>query len=475
MISSRSRPVAGILSIILLAACLSVLSALSSWPDLDTPRNLNLVATAIFAFNIPILLAWIAFGIIGGLATTVFSAAAVIFFDLRMGLYGYHAFTLPFFVTAFIGFWFLNIKGRLDQGFLLRSEKIDEGMNLLANGLKERNASIDSIEDKLVRYSLLKGVSESLSTVLSLDSISDLIVKESAKTIGKAGRILLFLVDVEKQELMLASSKDESRVKMKKGDAFDHLVLRNRRSLIIEDVTKDFRFPADDIDRAEAGFRSLISQPIINENKVVGILRIDSPRVSAYTQDDLRLLDIISDLGAVAIQNAFLYARTQELAIRDSLTGLVVRRYFMERFHHEIRRALRKKEELSLLMLDIDHFKEYNDKYGHTAGDLVLKHISKTIGDMVDEADVLGRYGGEELVALLCGTSKKEAIAEAERMRKAIAQSPLELRRQKANLTVSVGIATYPEDAVSEEELIRIADNRLYKAKTQGRNKVCSS
>lgn len=475
MISSRSRPVAGILSLILIAVCLYALSALSSQKDPDTPAHLNLFAAAIFAFNIPILLGWIAFGIIGGIATAVFAAAAVVFFDLRMALFGYHVFILPFFVTALTGFAFLNIKGKLDQVFLLRSEKIEEEMNLLANGLKERNVSIESLEEKLVRYSLLKGVAESLSTALALDSICDLIVEESARTIGKPGRILLYLVDVEKQDLMLSASKDELRIKMKKGDAFDHWVLRNRKALIIEDVTKDFRFPAEEIERSEPVFRSLISQPVIAENKVVGILRIDSQRANAYAQDDLRLLDIISDLGAVAIQNAFLYARTQELAIHDSLTGLVVRRYFMERFHHEIRRAARKKEELSILMLDIDHFKEYNDTYGHTAGDIVLKHFSRTIAGMVDESDVLGRYGGEEFVALLCGTSKREAIAEAERMRKALAQSPLELRRQKADLTVSIGIATYPEDAVSEEELIRIADSRLYKAKTQGRDRICSS
>jgi diguanylate cyclase (GGDEF)-like protein len=202
---------------------------------------------------------------------------------------------------------------------------------------------------------------------------------------------------------------------------------------------------------------------------------MDSPREFEYTQDDLRLLDIISDLGAVAVQNAFLYSRTQELAIHDGLTGLAVRRYFMERFRNEIKRAARKREEMALLILDIDHFKEYNDKYGHAAGDLVLKHMAKTILGMVDEADVVGRYGGEELVVLLCGKSKKEAAAEAEKIRKAVKEKPFTLRRQETQLTVSIGMATYPEDAVSEEELIRIADGRLYKAKTEGRNRICSS
>lgn len=475
MISSRSRPVAGILSIILLAACLYLSSNLASKLGRDTPAYLNLVATAIFAFNIPILLSWIAFGIVGGIAVTVFSGLAVIFFDLRMGLYGYHVFTIAFAVIGLIGYTFLRAKDTLDQSYELRSEKTDEEINLLTNGLKETNASIQSLEEKLVRYSLLKGVSESLSTALALDDVNNLIIKESSTTIGKLGRILLFLVDVEKQDLMLAAAKDDSRIKMKKGDAFDKWVLRNRKALIIEDVTKDFRFPADHIEEAKPVFRSLIAQPLISQNKVIGILRMDSLQEFEYTQDDLRLLDILSDLGAVAVQNALLYSRTQELAIRDGLTGLAVRRYFMERFHSEIKRAARKKEELSLLMLDIDHFKKYNDTYGHTAGDLVLKHMAKTILGMVDEADAVGRYGGEEIVVLLCGKSKQQAVAEAEKIRALVKEKPFMLRRQEMQLTVSIGIATYSEDAVAEEELIRIADARLYKAKAEGRNKVCSS
>jgi diguanylate cyclase (GGDEF)-like protein len=475
MISSRSRPIAGILSIILLASCLYLSSNLASQQGRDTPAYLNLVATAIFAFNIPILLSWIAFGIVGGIAVTIFSLLAVVFLDLRMGLYGYHVFTISFAVTGFVGYAFLRAKDALDQSCQLRSEKTEEEINLLTNGLQERNASIQSLEEKLVRYSLLKGVSESLSTALALDDVNNLIIKESSDTIGKSGRVLLFLVDSEKQDLMLAAAKDELRIKTKKGDAFDQWMLRNHKALIIEDVTKDYRFPADNIEEAKPVFRSLIAQPLISENKVIGILRMDSPREFEYTQDDLRLLDILSDLGAVAVQNALLYSRIQELAIRDSLTGLAVRRYFMERFHHEIKRAARKREELSLLMLDIDHFKKYNDTYGHTAGDLVLKHMAKTILGMVDDADVVGRYGGEEIVVLLCGKSKQQAAAEAEKIRALIKEKPFTLRRQEMQLTVSVGVATYPEDAIAEEELIRIADGRLYRAKTGGRDKVCSS
>jgi diguanylate cyclase (GGDEF)-like protein len=474
MIYPRSRPFAEALSVVLLAGCVFLLSALSTKNIPESPSHLNLAAVAVFAFNIPVLLSWIAFGIIGGIVVTAFSFLAVLFFDLRMGLYGYHVLTLSFCYSAFVGYRLLRLRHDLAQSHEARAEKADEEINLLTNELKERRGNIEALESKLDRYSLLKGVSESLSTVLSREAVNELVISETSRTIGKEGRVLLFLVDAARQDLMLAAARDESRVMEKKGDYFDHWVLRNRKSLIIEDVSKDFRFPADQIEKAGAAFRSLIAQPLIAENKVVGILRMDSGGEFEYNQEDLRLLDIMSDLAAVAVQNAYLYSRTQELALRDGLTGLFVRRFFMERFRNELQRAARGKGAVSLVMLDIDRFKEYNDRYGHTSGDLVLKHIAKTITGMVDGADVVGRYGGEEMVVLLCGKSKKDAAAEAEKIRQAVKEKPLTLRRQKAGLTVSLGVASYPADAVSEEELIRIADGRLYRAKTRGRDRVCS-
>lgn len=473
MISSRSRLAAGALSLSTLVICLYTLVHLSVKATPFVLPHLDLIVTAIFAFNVPILLAWVSAGILAGLSVAFFSSLAVIFFDLRIGLYGFNILTLVFAVSSCIGYLFLRDKARLDQTYLLQSERIEEEINLLTNSLREHNANIEALEEKLVRYSLLKGVSESLSAVLALDDVLNLIIVESGKIIGKPGRALLFLVDAEKQELRLCASKDDTRVKEKKGDLFDMWVLGHKRSLFIEDVTKDFRFPQEDIEIAKSAFRSLIAQPIIDEGRVIGILRMDSLKDLEYTQDDLRLLDIISDLAAVAIQNAFLYERTQELAIQDSLTGLAVRRYFMERFHHEIKRAARKKEDLSLLMLDIDHFKDYNDTYGHAAGDHVLKHLAKILSGIVQEADVVGRYGGEEMVVLLCGKSKAQAFAEAQKIRQAIKNEALFLDKQSMRLTVSIGVATYPEDAVSDEELIRAADSRLYKAKTEGRDRVC--
>lgn len=476
MISSRTRSFFTVLSIASFLG-LSYLSwTLSSKIAGHPPLHAALIVTAISGFNLTILSGWIGLGALGGAVITISALFFTLLLGFRMGYYGYNIFTLAFLATAFIGYLFTRAKNRLDQLYVLKSEKDEEEINVLANEIKEKNKSIKALEEKLMRYSTLKEVTESLSTALSLDGITELIIEKTLKTLGKSGMILLFLVDTNKQELTLSASsvKDYPVIRTKRGDVFDHWVLRHRKSLIIEDVAKDFRFPTEGIEQASGVFRSIIATPLLSENKVIGVLRMDSPREFFYVQDDLRLLDIIANLGAVAIQNSMLYSRIQELAIKDSLTGLKVRRFFMERFHREVRRAARKREPLSLLILDIDHFKEYNDKYGHASGDLILKYLAETINVLLEEADVASRYGGEEIAILLWRKGKKEAILQAEKLRQMIKERPLALRNQETNITVSIGVSTYPEDAISEEELIRVADARLYKAKAEGRDRVCS-
>jgi diguanylate cyclase (GGDEF)-like protein len=210
------------------------------------------------------------------------------------------------------------------------------------------------------------------------------------------------------------------------------------------------------------------------ENRISGTLRLESVKRNAYSADDLRILYVIADIAAVAMNNARLYARTEELAIRDGLTNLYVQRYFKERLRDELKRAERKKHIFSLLFFDIDHFKHYNDKHGHAAGDIVLKHIAYTLHKFAGTGDVIARYGGEEFAVILAGQDKGGAARIANDIRKHVSKDMIALRDQKTCVTVSAGVATYPNDGSSEETLIRIADSNLYKAKKEGRNKVCS-
>lgn len=474
---SRGRPVIGFLSLTLVALTAYLLIQASADFKAGSAFHLNLIASSTFIFNIAILLGWISLGPALGTALTALAVFAAVAAAARAGLYGYAAFAAIPVLTSLAGYACCTRLSRIDSQYELRSEKLDEEINLIRSSIRDKKTSIAVLDEKLHRYALLRDAANLFSTTLALADINALIVREALAAVNKSGRVLLYIVDNAKQELILQSVKhDRSHaVASKRGDIFDTWVLRYRKSLIVEDVAKDYRFSLNQGGAPKKEFTSLIATPLMSEDKVIGILRMDAPAEAVYTQDDLRLMDIVAGLGAVAIQNALLYTKTQELAIRDGLTGLFLRRYFLERFKQEVKRASRRHENFSLLILDIDHFKETNDQFGHMAGDLVLKHLADMVASSARPGDIIARYGGEEIAILLAGAGKSDALAEAEAVRKKIEATPLNLRRHDLRTTVSIGLSVYPDDAALEEELIMIADERLYKAKAEGRNRVCAA
>ena len=363
--------------------------------------------------------------------------------------------------------------------FSFEKETLQEKINTLNNQLQIDLDIQSAIEQKIIRYDNLKNITQDLSQDLSLDTIGQSLVDVTYSLVaGNRGACLLYLIDTKNQRLSLFASRKENKdavIKAKEGNIFDRWVLRHSSPLMIEDVAKDFRFDLEKIKEDDylRGFSSLISAPLISQDKILGILRIDNSDVAAYTQDDLRFLTTVSDLGAVALENAILFQRTQELAIRDSLTSLYTKGYFMERLKEEFKRSVYQNVPLSLLMIDVDHFKECNDKFGHAAGDIVLKEISFIIRNFLkDKHTISCRFGGEEFCILLCETDKKTAVKSAEELRKRIEEKKILVRRHKMNITASVGVASYPQDCRSDEELILNSDTALYQAKQKGRNRV---
>ena len=258
---------------------------------------------------------------------------------------------------------------------------------------------------------------------------------------------------------------------------FDQWIVKTMHPLLIEDPQSDFRFDMDQVKLEESRLiRSLIGVPLMVGDKALGILRVDSPKGNHFTTEDLRFLSTIGSLGAIAIENAQLFERVEDLAIKDSLTGLYLRRHLLERMGEEISRGLRREKELSFLMIDLDHFKAYNDRFGHVAGDIVLRTVALILADHFREpGDLVCRYGGEEFCVLLPDCSKQKAISLAEKLRERIERQTIILRRQKTQMTVSIGVAAFPKDAKMQDELIHAADQAMYQAKKMGRNKVCSS
>jgi diguanylate cyclase (GGDEF)-like protein len=174
----------------------------------------------------------------------------------------------------------------------------------------------------------------------------------------------------------------------------------------------------------------------------------------------------------MVLERIRLYELVQELAITDGLTGIFVRRHFIDRLSEEVDRARYFNTRVSFLMVDIDHFKLCNDKYGHLVGDMVLKEASSIMKKNLREIDIIGRYGGEEFSVILPETLKKDAAMVAERLRSSVEQTKISAYDENIDVTISIGISTFPDDTDEPNQLIDKADQMLYKAKEQGRNRV---
>lgn len=354
------------------------------------------------------------------------------------------------------------------------TEKIKEATNLLKSKQTKAEGFNRALSGRLERYRSLREIGELFSAELSFDAICQLAVDCAYKVIPNSETCLLFMVDEIKQQLQLTASKSNSqlpRIKSKNGDIFDQWVFKERQPLNVPDINEDFRFDYKPLS-GERPFSSLISVPLISQFRIIGILRVNSKQKNAYAFDDLRLLDFISDLVSSAINNALLYKKAEELSIKDSLTGFYIHRYLRRRLEEETERARVTHAPLSIIMMDIDHFKDYNDRYGHSAGDKVLLGISEIIRNNITDGYVTARYGGEEFVMVLPNAGRETAGKLAEKIREEIRSHSFILRCKETKVTISAGVASYSEEIKSSEELLKAADFYLYQAKKSGRNRV---
>jgi len=216
--------------------------------------------------------------------------------------------------------------------------------------------------------------------------------------------------------------------------------------------------------------------PLIRHNELDGLVFIGE-RVSGdelYSEPELEMLAILNNILIIAIHNANLYEQVLQISYTDGMTKLHNYRYFEFRLMEEISRSTRNRTGLSLIILDVDWFKNYNDTLGHPAGDELLRQLANILKETVRDNDIVARYGGEEFAVILPGVEKDGALILADRLRSRVEKFafPNEEVQPKGKLTISVGIATLPQDATNKEKLIRRADKALYSAKNSGRNRV---
>ncbi len=245
-------------------------------------------------------------------------------------------------------------------------------------------------------------------------------------------------------------------------------VLAKKRTLIQTDINKQGLLPVNEI-KSKAGLRSSIHVPLISKGEVFGSLNLSSYKPNAYGEKEREILEQLANQIAGAIWSSQLFTKAEQRARMDELTGLYNRRYFEECLDREIDRHSRYGGTLSLVILDLDSFKTYNDIHGHLAGDKVLNQIGHLIKRTVRKIDLSFRYGGDEFALILPQTGVEQAYVVADRVRKRISSG---MQSRQIPFTASFGLATWPGDGATADELCTAADHALYYAKRTGGDRI---
>ncbi len=246
-------------------------------------------------------------------------------------------------------------------------------------------------------------------------------------------------------------------------------VAKRKKALVEPDLKKKRRFWTGE-EHLKRGIRSIVYLPLLVKGEAMGSLIIGSSKPNAYTPGQVSLLERLASQIAVPVENSQLYARAEQRARVDELTNLFNRRHFDERIKQEIERHARYRGLLSLILLDLDFFKAYNDTQGHTAGDKILELVGTLINKAIRNTDLAFRYGGDEFAVILPQSATNDALVVAERVRGRIAS---EMSKKDIKISASLGLASWPNDGVTTEELVNAADRALYYAKETGGNMTC--
>lgn len=307
------------------------------------------------------------------------------------------------------------------------------------------------------------------------------VVAQNVKKLFDCGTCVIYLRDLghDNESVVRAAHSSTSR-----PDAFTDFnydlkqsiigqAIKNRKPMVLADFQQ---YAGEEAIRKEANFRSVMVAPLLFEDQALGAIFVAHGSSSSYQENHLRLFSLLVNQAALAVRNLQLHKTTATLAITDSLSGLFTHGYFQEHLARElihIRNTTR--EPLSLMIIDVDFFKKVNDNYGHPQGDALLKQLGGLIKEVARADDVLCRYGGDEFTITMPRTNRIGAVVIAERLRETVENYEFVLGSQIVHVTVSAGVAAFPEDADTPKELVEKADRAMYEAKEKGRNRVCFS
>ena len=362
---------------------------------------------------------------------------------------------------------------KISEDYLLRKlhKKAQE------KDLQDDKGRVEVLEELIIQLYTLYQISKTLSVATQLDEI----FSESMEVIDgylHVHEYCLLMLDNEKRKLSIKACHgfDEEELKgvsFDVGEGISGTVVKTGKSILVADVSKEPRFLYYKGKKKNIG--SFLSIPLmIRDNEIIGVLNVHKREINGFKESDVDLFtEVASDL-ANAIEKAKLYEKTKELSMKDDLTGLYNRRFFNEHLEQEFLRAKRYDRIFSLIMLDIDNFKIYNDANGHLKGDDALVKTAEILKKNVRQTDIIARYGGEEFIILLPEIDHPAALRVSEHIRSIVESTGYENEKCQplGKFTVTLGVATFPGKADSVIDIIDYADKALYAGKASGRNSV---
>ncbi|MCB9770963.1 MAG: diguanylate cyclase [Candidatus Omnitrophica bacterium] len=344
------------------------------------------------------------------------------------------------------------------------------GVEGIVHDITEKKVLEAELQNEKVKLEEILGFDERVSSIRNLDRLVDFVV-EKATAILRADKCSLMLFDDTVGELCIKSAKGLSeevvtQTRIKLGDSIAGWVAKEGLEVLVKNIEQDKRFVRANCPSYQG--RSFMSSPIRFNDRLIGVVNISEKGAGAeqFNEMDLKVLGAIVRQAAIAIENAKLYRELEYLSVTDPLTNLWNYRCFINSVDEEIQRFKRFANTFSLLMIDVDNFKGYNDSYGHLEGDIFLRDLGKIFTGHLRVIDKVCRYGGDEFVVLLPSCNIDQAKIVAEKLRQLVEQYSF-----KEKMTVSIGVVEFRK-TLSRFEFIMRVDRALYEAKNKGRNRV---
>ncbi|MDW5299104.1 MAG: sensor domain-containing diguanylate cyclase [Sedimentibacter sp.] len=373
----------------------------------------------------------------------------------------------------------------LEKYILVDDEMYDYEQNQLMAKMNVKHTEREAVQYKSLysRTELLSIIGQKIISNLNISSIINIIDEEINKLIEtdyfgidvyekEKSQIVYYFVGENKQINETVSLKETE------NSTFSAYCIKNKKDIIIGNLHMEYSkyfetYPRKISSKDEYEVLSMIYTPMIINDKVVGVMSVQSYKENAFNKDDLHTLKILANYSAIAIENAISYKKIEEIATYDHLTKFLSKHEIMKAGKIVFDKFKNNKMKFSVVMIDIDNFKNINDTYGHVYGDKALSRISKSIAKCIRNSDYIGRYGGDEFLLICPGIGKSEAVDVAERIRSSIENTPFLLEDDiKANITMSLGVNECNSNDNSFMDVVKNADKCLYYAKGKNRNIV---